>query len=179
MATRRKWNNPSSSGAYQSWQAMLSRCLRPNDVAYQYYGGRGITVCAEWVDDYDQFYADMGERPQGMTLDRTDSNLGYSAGNCQWAPRKAQANNQRRTIWITHDGVRLTLSQWAEKLGVPYFTLWNRISCHKMDPAKALTPSSLNPSQSHGNGGYTRGCRCDVCKSARASYSRARRSVTP
>lgn len=178
MAKQRKWHSPISSGTYGSWRAMLGRCLDPNNVAYRYYGARGITVCTEWVDNYDQFYADMGERPTGLTLDRKDSNLGYSPANCRWATRKEQLNNQRRTIEITHEGTTLTLSQWAERLGVPYFTLWNRIALHKMEPAKALTPQSLIIPWRHGTiTGYSRGCRCALCKEVSAEYRLRRRNV--
>jgi len=149
---------------------MLGRCNDPNNVAYAYYGGRGISVCAEWAQDFDRFYMDLGERPAGTTLDRIDCTLGYSKENCQWVDRKTQANNQRRTVKITHLGATKTLSQWAEHLGVPYYTLWNRIRCHGMSPEKALTPDSLDPKYKHGNGGYTSGCRCDVCRRARSEY---------
>lgn len=144
MSKQRKWLSPITSGTYQSWRAMLGRCLDPGNVAFKYYGGRGITIYADWADDYDQFYACMGERPIGLTLERADSELGYGPTNCRWASMKEQLSNQRRTLWVTHNGHTLTLSQWAEKLGVPYYTLWNRISCHKMSPEKALVAGSLN-----------------------------------
>ena len=146
------------------------------DKAFNYYGGRGIKVCAEWLTDFNKFYADMGDRPEGLTIERINSNLSYSAANCCWATMKAQLNNQRRTIWVTHDGFTLTLSQWAEKLGVPYYTLWNRISCHKMAPEKALTSKSLDPVKKHGTpSSYTQGCHCGACKAAVAAYARGAR----
>lgn len=170
MATQRKWRSPITSGTYGSWRAMLGRCLDPGNVAYQYYGGRGITVCDEWISNYDRFYDDMGERPPGLTLDRKDCELGYSIENCQWADKKSQMNNRRTTIMVTHREVTMTLSQWAEHLGVPYYTLWNRLRAHAMSPEKALTANSLDPVQSHGNSGYSRGCRCDLCRQARREY---------
>jgi len=175
MATQRKWHSPITSGTYGSWRAMLGRCLDPSNIAYSYYGGRGVTICSEWITDYDRFYADMGERPPGMTLDRENGELGYSPDNCRWADKPTQMNNQRRTVNITHLGETLTLSQWATRLGVPYYTLWNRIRLHGMSPDKALTANSLDPTQKHGNGGYTRGCRCEVCKLARREYHMTRK----
>lgn len=141
---QRKWLSPIASGTYQSWRAMLSRCLNSKDIAYKYYGGRGVVIYPHWVDDYDQFYACMGERPEGLTLDRIDTDLGYGPTNCRWATMQEQADNKRRTVWITHQGLTMTMKEWAKKLGVPYYTLWNRIRCHGMSAEKALTNESLN-----------------------------------
>lgn len=177
MAIQRKWSYPITSGTYSSWRAMLGRCHDPKNAAYSYYGGRGITVCPEWASSYDRFYEDVGERPPGLTLDRIKSELGYCAGNCRWATRKEQQNNLRRSIVVTHDGKTLTLSQWAELLGVPYFVLWNRIGLHKMEPSKALVKGSLIKPWKHGSTtGYQRGCRCEPCKEASATYRARRRA---
>lgn len=147
MSAKRKWKHPSTSGAYVSWSAMRRRCLNSKDVAYQYYGGRGITICEAWVDNFDQFYEDMGDRPRNMTLDRIDSDKGYSPDNCRWVLATLQQANQRRTVRITFNGETLTLRGWADRLGVPYYSLWNRIRCHGMTPERALTTMSLNGSR--------------------------------
>lgn len=81
----------------QTYDNMLRRCRNPNDPDYQHYGGRGITVCERWRDDFWNFVEDMGERPDGRTLDRIDNDGHYNPANCRWSTHKEQVHN-RRTI---------------------------------------------------------------------------------
>lgn len=83
---------------YTSWSAMKARCLRPGRENYKNYGGRGITVCDRWLgpNGFENFLADMGERPDGRTLDRIDGDGHYEPGNCRWATSSEQNRNRRR-----------------------------------------------------------------------------------
>ena len=87
------------TATYHSWRGMLLRCRNPKAVSWKNYGGRGITVCARWDPkqggSFENFLADMGERPAGLTLDRRDNNLGYLLENCRWATWQEQRANHR------------------------------------------------------------------------------------
>ena len=86
--------NGKESPTYQSWRHMKARCQNPNHPDYKYYGGRGVEVCERW-QDFANFLADMGERSEGLTLDRINNEGNYEPGNCRWTTRKEQRQNQR------------------------------------------------------------------------------------
>ncbi len=94
---------------YYIWCAMKARCLNPKDPSYDYYGGRGITVCEEWQEDFMSFFDDMGPRPSGKhSLDRVDNNGDYEPGNCKWATKQEQTHNRRvRAHSTNYTGVHL------------------------------------------------------------------------
>lgn len=123
-----KTHGRSSSGAYSSWRAMLGRCYNPKDISFHRYGGAGISVCDRWRDSLENFVSDMGERPDGYSIERKDNSLGYSPDNCCWATRKEQARNTRANVTITHEGITATIVEWSERLGLPRSTLSQRIA---------------------------------------------------
>jgi len=84
---------------YVTWESMKCRCYNPNYVRFKNYGGRGITVCEEWKNNFEKFYEDMGDPPTLQhTLDRKNNDGGYSKENCKWSTKKEQANNRRKPI---------------------------------------------------------------------------------
>jgi len=96
-------HHKSDTKIYKLWQSMKGRCLIPGSNKYEYYGGRGITVCKRWLK-FKNFYKDMGDRPEGLTLDRINNNKGYSPSNCKWATKKEQMRNKRDNHLLTFKG---------------------------------------------------------------------------
>ena len=114
---------------YGVWTDMKQRCLNPNNKHYKDYGGRGIVVCERW-DKFENFYADMGNKPKGLTLERRDNNKGYFPENCFWATRKEQNRNKRSNRIIKYDGKEQCLMTWSEELGINYNTLRKRLKTY-------------------------------------------------
>ncbi len=112
---------------YISWFQMIQRCFNKKCKTWKDYGGRGISVCTEWKD-FKNFYRDMGERPEGTTIDRIERNGNYEPGNCRWATRKEQNNNRRSTLFIKINGQINSLKYWVEKVGLNYKNFHERYS---------------------------------------------------
>lgn len=91
----------SDSREYVIWAGMLQRCNNPNNTGYEYYGELGTEVCPEWCAGFESFFEDMGEAPEGMSLDRIDPSKGYYKENCRWADKSMQQFNQKRRVTNT------------------------------------------------------------------------------
>jgi hypothetical protein len=137
----------SGTRVYSIWENMISRCQNPNNFSYYLYGGRGITVCEEWKS-FENFYNDMGDPPDGYSIDRIDPDLGYFPENCRWASSLEQASNKtgvRRRITvepISFNGETKTIHQWAKDIGIHGNTLTHRLRSG-WPIEKALTTPSL------------------------------------
>ena len=112
---------------YNSYRSMLDRCYRKNANNYSDYGGRGIKVCEEWlnIENFEKWVKESNYK-KGLTIDRIDVNGNYEPSNCRWATKKEQDNNRRNTVYIEHNGVFHTISEWAEITGINRSTLNNR-----------------------------------------------------
>jgi hypothetical protein len=113
---------------------MIQRCQSVTDQNYHYYGGRGITVCESW-QKFENFAADMGQPPEGLTLDREDNNKGYNPENCRWSSRKEQANNKRGNIYVNYAGKNMTLGEASTESGIAYPEIYRCVVVRKQDPA--------------------------------------------
>ena len=114
-AARNKTHGMMNTPEYQSWRGMKERCSNPKNIHWHLYGGKGIKVCDRWINDLTAFVEDMGPRPEGMSLDRIDSNGNYCPENCRWADAETQAFNTCTTRQITFKGETLSLQKMAEK----------------------------------------------------------------
>lgn len=123
-----KSSGMSGSPIYQVWQAMKDRCYNTQNRHYRNYGARGITVSDRWLESFNNFFEDMGERPfDGATLERVDNSKGYSKDNCKWATRHAQMANTRVSRLLTYNGETKCLTEWARGIGVDPKTLYYRL----------------------------------------------------
>jgi hypothetical protein len=100
------------SPTYMTWQNMIGRCTNPKATGYEHYRSLGVTVCDRWRK-FENFLADMGDRPIGTTLDRIDNKGSYEPGNCRWATKTTQANNRRTNLHFVYKGVSYTLAELA------------------------------------------------------------------
>lgn len=124
-----KTHRMSSAPEYSAWRDMVRRCENPEHKSYATYGGRGIRVCPEWMESFENFFADVGPRPSPKhSLDRHPNGDGnYEPGNVRWATREQQSNNTRRNRRLTVGGVTRTLAEWVRLRGLGYATVQSRL----------------------------------------------------
>ncbi len=115
------------SKTYVTWQNIIQRCTNSNHKHYKHYGGRGIRVCEAWMK-FENFFEDMGEKPEELSIDRINNNGDYCKVNCKWSDRKEQHRNTRRAILVTINGVIKPLAEWCEMYQKPYYKVKNRLN---------------------------------------------------
>lgn len=136
------YKNPSrgkqqSHPLWVTYVQMKQRCLNEKNKNFHRYGGRGIKMCDRWLESFWNFVDDMGERPEGHTLDRIDNDGNYEPSNCKWSTYKEQNNNKgkmrfhrrpgRCTRFLTYEGITLSKTEWQDLLGISPNTLWRRM----------------------------------------------------
>lgn len=125
LATKRELNYR----LYRIWCGMKQRCYNPNNERYIHYGNKGISICSEWLENYDNFYnwAINNGYSEKLSIDRIDNNSNYEPSNCRWTNAKNQATNRTTTNFITYNNQTLSISEWSCKLGINRYTLDSRI----------------------------------------------------
>lgn len=111
---------------YETYSGIKSRCYNPNDPAYKYYGGRGIKMCDRWNESFDNFFEDMGLRPDGLEIDRINVNGNYSPNNCRWTTHKENMRNRSNTVLSKEKAIGvialrdmgLKIREIAESIGI-------------------------------------------------------------
>lgn len=140
-----KWHHGKGTRLYAIWKAIKTRCYNPNFHAFPLYGGRGITMCDEWRENFPAFrdWALAHGYSDELTIDRVDVDKGYSPDNCRWATYKAQANNTRRNVIISVLGETGTIAEICRKYDIknPHL-VYDRITRLGWEPETAIfTPA--------------------------------------
>lgn len=139
----------SNKAEYRTFRHMIERCTLPSCKDYQLYGGRGIKVCKRWLEKpygFRNFLNDMGQKPEGYSIDRIDVNGDYCPENCRWATAKTQANNRRKrrdALEYTFNGETKTLAEWSRATGIPYKKLSQRFRSKTFDNSRLLESRDL------------------------------------
>ncbi len=145
---------------YKTWSSIKYRCCNVKAKRFHDYGGRGITLCAGW-HDFGNFLADMGEKPEGTSIDRIDNDKGYWCGrceeclannrikNCRWATPKEQCNNRKNNLPLTFNGKTQTVAMWAGELGINPITIYSRLRLGKSTEQALIRPKPRKKRKSH------------------------------
>lgn len=120
----------------------MRRCFYPGTLRFERWGGRGITVCDRWKQ-FENFVADMGECPEGMSIERIDNDKGYFPENCKWATGKEQSRNTVRNRLLTVDGKTMPLVAWSERTGLSRTVITQRIDSYGWPVKKAIRTPNL------------------------------------
>lgn len=142
MKAKRENHGMYGTPTYLSWYAMKQRCDNKRSTKYHAYGAKGVSYDPAWAS-FSAFFADMGERPFGTTLDRKDHNLPYSKDNCRWATAEQQNRNRRNTVWIAWQGQTRCVEEWSRITGIPRETVRRRAHRYPNNPDKIFEHRSV------------------------------------
>lgn len=139
------WHGASKTRLYSIWTAMKRRCMNPNCADFQNYGGRGIGICNDWINSYEEFsdWAYKNGYSNALTIDRIDVNGNYEPMNCRWVSKPFQSNNRRSNKLLTYNGKTQNLKKWAEDTGISRNTISSRLNLYGWSVEKALTTSAF------------------------------------
>lgn len=117
----------SGTATYRAWGNMIQRCTNPNLPNYHRYGGKGITVCEEWLNSFEAFHRDMGDCPEGLEIERVNNELGYFKENCVWGTYIEQARNKSTSRIVTFSGITACLAELCEFFNKNYHRVLHRL----------------------------------------------------
>jgi hypothetical protein len=151
IAKKRRTHGMSHHPAWGVWHSMKQRCLDVNHPAFHNYGGRGISVCDRWLENFENFWQDMGSTwKKGLELDRVDNNRGYEPGNCRWVERKTNNRNRRTNRVVDSPLGRMTVAELSEKTGIGVTTLLYRLDHGWPTESLCVPPDTRNVSTTSG-----------------------------
>jgi hypothetical protein len=136
----RKLHGMTDSREFKSWSSMRQRCLNKNAPDYHRYGERGIKICDRWNDSFNNFYEDMGDRPQGTSLDRIDNDGNYEKSNCKWSTRSEQQRNKSNSLFLEWNGIKKTAAEWSDQIGIS-----SKIICERLKAGWQLNDVFTKP----------------------------------
>ena len=116
--------NGKATPTYISYNSMKQRCCYPKHKKYSFYGGSGIFVCDRWLHSFSNFIDDMGERPEGTSLDRIDPSKGYEPVNCRWVTNDIQQSNKKNKRTVIYEGDEVTVSELSRRLNIPFYNVY-------------------------------------------------------
>ena len=110
------------------FRSMTYRCYNEDNRVYEYYGGKGVRICDEWMESFDNFYhwAILNGYREGLSIDRINVNGNYSPDNCRWVTMKEQTKNRTNTVLVKYNGKKMTLREWSEELNISLSTITKR-----------------------------------------------------
>jgi len=133
-------HNLSRTKIYDVWIAIRKRCYSPANISYKNYGGRGITICEDWKNNFSSFYewSMKNGYKEGLSIDRIDNNGNYCPENCRWTDKLTQANNTRTNHFITFCNQTKTIAEWARHFNLPYSNILAKLQKNNYDAEKAF-----------------------------------------